>query len=238
MNKTRNMRLICRIENGKTHLQLAYDKLLAELKNTKPLHLLLSSYGIESPIIREKLKKIIPQEDLESKQCFVIPYAAKNAEKAFEIAKKELVQFGFCEDYIRFVKSSDDLALWFPDYIYVPGGDPFKLLKSIKDLNLFSPLIECVKDKRATYIGVSAGADIATKNIEYVMQFEDNNVISDNDFMALGLIEEGVLCHYDHRSFSTLKACKEISGTQFLTLNDDQIIEYKDNKWEYVGDEK
>lgn len=224
------------IENGKTTLEEAYNKIISELKS-KPLRLILSSFGFESPIVCEKLKKIIPQEDIENKQCFVIPYAQKNVQTTFEITKKELIAFGFSEENIRLTENREDLMFGFPDYIYVPGGDPFLLLKTLKDLNLISPLVECVKEKRATYIGVSAGADILAKNIGYVTQFEDNNVICDNDFSALGLINEGVLCHYNHRSFSLLKTCKEICNTDFVTLNDDQVIEFTDGLWEYAGDE-
>lgn len=235
-NKTRNVGQF-NVENAKTNIYSVYEKLKEELQETKPYRLLISSYGFESPIMTEKFKKVIFGENLSEKKCLVIPYADKNPKNAFEEIKQHLIDFGFDGDNILMVKEFSDLLISFPDYVYVSGGDPFLLLKTINDLDLREFLIECIKEKRATYIGISAGADILTKSIEYVTLFEDNNVIKNDDFSALSLIDEGVLCHYDHRSYSLLKACKEISGEEFLTLNDDQLIEIKDGSWQYIGDE-
>ena len=204
-------------------------------KETRPLKLLFSSFGFNSPILREKFAKVIPQDEhLREKTCLVIPYAGFDVEKTFEREKQGLVSFGFAPQNIVFVKIRFDIVRNFPDYIYVPGGDPFKLLNTIRELGIFHDIIECVKDKRAVYIGVSAGADIATKSIEYVMQLEDNNVIRDNRFDALGLINESILCHYDHYSYSTLKVCQEVSNNVIIPINDDHIVSFENGKWEYV----
>ena len=234
-NEIRNIGQM-KIEKGKTELALACEKIMKELKEMNPFRLLISSYGFESPIMAEKYKKAI-SGDLEEKECLVIPYASKNPEKAFEGIKKHLIDFGFSENNILMVNDPMDLFLSFPDFIYVSGGDPFLLLKALKSLNLSEHVIDCVKEKRSTYIGVSAGADILAKSIEYVTLFEDNNHLHDGDFSALSLIDEGILCHYDRRSFSLLKECSKISGSDFLTLKDDQLIEITDGKWEYIGDE-
>ena len=168
----------------------------------------------------------------------MIPYAGFDVEKTFEREKAGLVEFGFRSDMIKFVRSSADIISESPDFIYVPGGNPFKLLQSIKELKLIEEIIDCVKKRGATYIGVSAGADIATKDISYVLQLEDNNEIIDGDYKALGLIAESVLCHYDHRSFSTLKACQEVSGDTIITINDAQLLKYENGLWEYVGEDE
>lgn len=121
-----------------------------------------------------------------------------------------------------------DIAHCFPDYIYVLGGDSFKLLNTIRENEILHDITECVKDKCAVYIGVSAGTDIATESIEYVMQLEDNNVIKDKRFGALGLIAENILCHYDNYSYSTLKACEQVSSSSVMTINNDQLLLFED----------
>lgn len=131
----------------------------------------------------------------------------------------------------------DVFTLSFPDYIYVPGGDPFKLLKSIREISILHEIVEYVRNKRAVYIGVSAGASIASENIEYVTQFEDNNVITNHLFGSLSLVHENIICHYDHYSYSTISACREVSGKPIMTIKDDQLLMYDDGKWEYIGDE-
>ena len=200
--------------------------------------LLLSSFGFNSPIMREKFAKVILQDDcLSEKNCYALPYAGFDVDKTFEREKRGLIEFGFSPDKIKFVKNRLDIASESPDFIYVPGGNPFKLLHSIKEMNLVNEIIDCVRNKGSVYIGVSAGADIATKDIAYVLQLEDNNEINNGDYKALGLIHESVLCHYDHYSFATLKACREVSGDTIITINDEQLLKYENGSFEYVGEE-
>lgn len=197
--------------------------------------LLLSSFGFNSPIMREKFAKVILQDDsLSKKYCYVFPYAGFDVEKTFEREKRGLIEFGFSLDKIKLVKNRLDIASETPDFIYVPGGNPFKLLHSIKEMNIVNEIIDCVQNNGAMYVGVSAGADIVAKDIAYVLQLEDNNEIGNGDYKALGLILESVLCHYDHYSFATLKACQEVSGNTIITINDDQLLKYENGFWEYV----
>ena len=185
--------------------------------------------------MQEKFAKVISQDDyLSERTCHILPYAGFDVEKTFEREKRGLIEFGFSADKIKFVKNRLDIVSKSPDFIYVPGGNPFKLLQSIKEINLVNEIIDCVKNGSTTYIGVSAGADIATKDIAYVLQLEDNNEISNGDYKALGLISQSVLCHYDHYSFATLKACQEVSGNTIITINDDQLLIYENGFWEYV----
>lgn len=197
--------------------------------------MMFSSFGFNSPILREKFAHVIPQdESLQKKTCFVIPYAGFNADKTFEREKQGLVSFGFNPDKIVYVKNRVDIAHQFPDYIYVPGGNPFKLLNTIKELEIFQDIIDCVRDKHSVYIGVSAGADITTQSIEYVTQLEDNNEINDKDFKALGLISRCLLCHYDHYTYATLKVCQEVSGNFAMPINDTQLLIFENYKWKYI----
>lgn len=216
-----------------------YLEKIKNRKATRPFKLIFTSFGFNSPVLKEKFAKVIPRdESLQEKTCLVVPYAGFDAEKTFEREKQGLVDFGFNPEKIELVRNSFDIAFRFPDYIYVPGGDPFKLLNAIRENEILHDIAECVRDKRAVYIGVSAGADIATESIEYVMQLEDNNVIKDKRFGALGLITESILCHYDHYSYSTLKACEEVSGRSVITIKDDQLLMFEDGKWSYVGEEE
>ena len=215
------------------------DVALGAGKEQKMFRLLLSSYGFNTPIMREKYAKVIPQgDDLYEKKCLIVPYAGFDVEKTFQREQQGLVEFGFNPDKIGIIGEHGDVSFQLPDYIYVPGGDPFKLLRSIRENGVVQDIVEYVCDKGAVYIGVSAGADIATENIEYVTQLEDNNVIDEKQFEALGLITESVLCHYDHYSYSTLKACREISGRSIVTINDDQLLMFEDGKWRYIGEEE
>lgn len=207
---------------------------LADMRSKKHVRLLLSSFGFNTPVMREKLDSaLFIKSQRWHKRVLILPYAGFDVAKTFEREKAGLVEFGFTPDMIVFAQDKKDFLLP-PDYIYVPGGDPFKLLKSLRELDLISDVISCVTRRNAVYIGVSAGADIAAANIEYVTLLEDNNHIDDGDFSALGLIPEIPLCHYDHRSFLTLEKCGEISGRRVITINDDQLVRHYDGDIKYV----
>ena len=186
--------------------------------------------------MREKIAQVIPQDnDLRGKSCLVLPFAGFNVEKTFEVERSGLAEFGFDFERVFNVDALVSDAAIVPDCIYVPGGDPFKLLTEIRKRNLISRIRKWVLDCKSTYIGVSAGAYISAQNIEYVKQLEDNNVI-ESDYGALGLVSNAVVCHADHYSYLQIKACKTVSDTPVVTLRDDQVVFLKDGEWKYVNE--
>ena len=157
--------------------------------------------------MREKFAKVILQDNsLSEKYCYILPYAGFDVEKTFEREKRCLIEFGFSPDKIKFVKNRLDIASKAPDFIYVPGGNPFKLLQSIKEINLVNEIIDCVKNGSATYIGVSAGADIATKDIAYVLQLEDNNKIRFSNYFLIACWHIGDSIFAEAGSFQSISS--------------------------------
>lgn len=199
--------------------------------------MLFSSYGFCSPIMREKFALAIPRNKfLKRKSCLIIPYAGYNTEKTAEREKQGLIEFGFNPDNIYVSDDNGISGCESPDSIYVVGGDPFKLLDIVKKNSLIEKIRNSVIEKHSVYIGVSAGAYLATNNIKYITQVEDNNAINDS-FNALDLVPTNILCHYDHYSYSTLKACEEVGVRQCITIRDDQLLMYENQKWIYIGED-
>ena len=80
------------------------------------------------------------------------------------------------------------------DIVYISGGNTFETIKRIKECGFDKEIIRYVKSG-AIYIGGSAGAHIASKNIEHVSSFD--SVPDDfNDFNGLGLFDGVLICHY------------------------------------------
>jgi dipeptidase E len=214
-------------------------ELLKQRQEALPLRCLFSSFGFNSPVLSEKFARVIPQDDaLRRATCLVIPYAGFHTERTFEREKQGLTAFGFSPENVIFVQHREDVEYGFPDYIYVPGGDPFKLLREMRERELLHAVKQCVTEKRAVYIGVSAGASVATRSIEHVMQVEDNNEIHNGLFGAMHLVNEGLLCHYDHYSHATLRACETVYGAPMKTVNDDQLLMLENGVWHYVGEDE
>lgn len=197
--------------------------------------LLFSSFGFQKPIPAEKFALAIEREGLQKKTCFVIPYAGFNVEKTYVREKAGLVNFGFSPEKIFMLEREDQILETAPDFLYVPGGDPFKLLNAVNSLGLRDVIQDCVLNRGTVYIGVSAGADLAVEDMEYVTELEDNNH-GQKCFSALNLIPEGILCHSDHYPYAMLKACREMAEKEFLTIRDDQVILYENGDWQYLGE--
>lgn len=192
-----------------------------------------SSCGFCSPIMREKFALAIPHnESMKRKSCVIIPYAGFDTEKTAKREKQGLVEFVFNPDNIYVLNDIGVSDCEFP----VAGGDTFKLLDIVKKNLLPEKIRNSVIEKRAVYIGVSEGAYLATNNIEYITQVEDNKVINDC-FDALGLVPANILCHYVHYSYLTLKGCEEFGGHKVMTINDDQLLMYESGKWIYIGED-
>lgn len=76
------------------------------------------------------------------------------------------------------------------DVIYISGGNTFATLDRIRKAH-FDVEIKRYVENGATYIGGSAGAHIASINIEHVTKY-DSNTPCMTDFNGLGLLD-GIL---------------------------------------------
>ena len=209
------------------------NKVSDSVRCSRSVKMMFSSYGFRSPVMREKYAKVIKQDEtLKKKSCMIIPFAGFNVERTFDLEKDGLIEFGFDPSMIT-VLGKEHIPLYVPDYIYVPGGDPFKLLSKIKEYILKSEIRLRVLTYKTVYIGVSAGAYVACPDIEYVKQLEDDNVMHE-DYSALGLIQNSIVCHSDHYSYAQIKSCERVSGVEVITIHDDQLVYFQNGKIEYV----
>ena len=183
----------------------------------------LSSFGFRSPIAAQKMKEYVPEPF--DKKVLVIPFAGFNSENTGIREQEGLLAFGFIQPNVFILTRSnvEEMRKLSFDYIYVPGGDPFKLLSELQSLDLLDDIKRRVTDG-TDYIGVSAGAMLATSNIEYAAQLEDNN-FGFNKFDGLGLIDDCVVCHIDQLEKSAVLACKtSCPERKLLGIRNDEII--------------
>lgn len=126
---------------------------------------IFASLGFRNEIIREQL-----QEKLDtSKRVLIIPCAASNEELTAKVEKEALCKSRFEQSKIyAFDKTKPNMYPGiFCDYIYVPGGNQYKLLSEIREYEIDKKIIlPCLK-KGAAYIGISAGAYVATEDMRY-----------------------------------------------------------------------
>ena len=172
------------------------------------MELIFTSFGFNSPIVSEKLQRCINPA---GKSVIVLPFAGFNEESTFLREKQGLVQFGFADECISLCDKSNFAQFSKVDYIYVPGGDTFKLLSYVKTNGMMEHIRHLVAEG-AVYIGASAGAVLATSDLEYVTAVEDNN-FSLCDFTGLGLCNNVIVPHFDQMSHSSINSCRVLSDS-------------------------
>ena len=108
------------------------------------------------------------------------------------------------------------------DVVYISGGNTFKTMKRIKDCGFDKEIIRYVKDG-AIYIGGSAGAHIASKNIEHVSAF-DSVPEEMTDFNGLGLFNGIFICHYTDDRKAIYDELKSQGKYNVITLTNDESV--------------
>ncbi len=184
--------------------------------------ILLSSFGLCFPLIAEKAKEHIKPENM---KVLLIPFAGfHDGKTAAREINKGLLPFGFDIDniYTLYVEEPDIYKDVKFDLVYVPGGNPFKLLYEAQKCDLYSWISRLVQEEGCSYFGISSGADFACENIAYLQLVDECNYQL-KDYNGLGLIKEKVLCHVDQRDMATLQLVKQYDDRKTIFLRNDEL---------------
>ena len=121
---------------------------------------------------------------------------------------KRLYKDGFTENNIYIF--DEENAIQFInldiDVIYVGGGNTFATLKKIKDCGFDKYIINYINNG-VIYIGGSCGAHIVTKNIEHLLDL-DNNYCNLDDYNGLGLLDGIIIPHFNEVDYEPEKRIK------------------------------
>ncbi len=138
----------------------------------------------------------------------------------------ELIDYGFKSDNIIIFNHKEpkkycNLNI---DVVYVTGGNTFTGLKLIKDSGFDKEIIKYVNNG-VIYIGRSAGSHIATNNIEHVLEF-DSNDIGTNDYDGLKLVDCILVCHYDTGRKNCYNRLIDENEYDVYSLTNQEILVY------------
>ena len=115
------------------------------------------------------------------------------------------------------------------DAIFIGGGNTFRLLKALQDLDLLEPIRRKVKSG-APYIGSSAGSNVAGPTIKTT---KDMPIVQPRSFDSLGLVPFQISPHYlDPDPNSTHMAeTQEERILQFLEENETPVVGIREGAW-------
>jgi dipeptidase E len=115
------------------------------------------------------------------------------------------------------------------DAIFIGGGNTFRLLKALQDLDLIEPIRDRVTSG-APYIGSSAGSNVAGPTIKTT---KDMPIVQPRSFDSLGLVPFQISPHYldpdpgSHHMGET----QEDRIAQFLEENDTPVVGMREGAW-------
>lgn len=190
--------------------------------------LILSSSRLGATWMINKFEKVLGN-DLSDKKLLIIPCASANEEKAGAQAIEDAMSFGFKREHIFVfsVRSFSILARKY-DYIYVTGGNTFKLIHDLKECG-YDKVLRKMIIEGATYIGSSAGAYLISNDVSHIQQYDENNYGIDN-FSGLGVLDARLICHFDKdRYYDYYKLRMSTTDVLFTIYDDSILVVDKDN---------
>jgi dipeptidase E len=122
------------------------------------------------------------------------------------------------------------------DVIYVQGGDPFYLLKCIKQSG-FDKVIKELINKGKLYVGVSAGSYVAGPTLESTLWKKPQRTrhgLADSE-PAMRLVDFLVLVHYQEKHKEAVSEGMKHTTYEVRILTDNQALLVQDGKVTLVG---
>jgi dipeptidase E len=156
------------------------------------------------------------------------PFALFDRDDYAAKAKARFAAMGFALASVHTI-DNPSAAVEKTDAIFIGGGNTFRLLKALQDLDLLEPIRRQVRNG-APYIGSSAGSNVAGPTIKTT---KDMPIVQPRSFDPLGLVSFQISPHYlDPDPNSThMGETQEERILQFLEENETPVVGIREGAW-------
>jgi dipeptidase E len=166
-----------------------------------------------------------------AKTVLFLPFALFDRDDYAAKAKARFSAMGYPLESVHATDNPQN-AIEQTDAIFIGGGNTFRLLKALQDLELLEPIRRKVKNG-GSYIGSSAGSNVAGPTIKTT---KDMPIIQPGSFDSLGLVPFQISPHYlDPDPNSThMGETQEERILQFLEENETPVVGIREGAWLWI----
>lgn len=163
-----------------------------------------------------------------ARQVLFFPYALHDRDGYAEKARVRFAAMGYELDSAH---AADDpaAAIAKTDAIFIGGGNTFRLLKALQDLELLDPIRRRIREG-APYLGSSAGSNVAGPTIKTT---KDMPIVQPRSFDALGLVPFQISPHFQDPDPNSkhMGETQEERIIQFLEENETPVLGMREGAW-------
>ena len=191
--------------------------------------LLLSSSRVHGKTYFEHCRSAIADHFSSARNIVFVPYAMKGHDGYETLVKLSLKEAGIDIKSIHHA-ANPAAAIAEADGIFVGGGNSFRLLKTLYEMQLLDPIKQAVQGGSLAYMGSSAGTNMACPTIRTT---NDMPIVKPPSFDALGLVPFQINPHYiDADPNSTHQGeTREMRLFEFHQENSAPVVGLREGSW-------
>lgn len=192
--------------------------------------LLLSNSNVHGMKFLEHAQEAIEEFFQNEKTVYFAPYAKADHDAYTAKAQEALKPFGITVIGLHTQKNPARVIETRATSLFVGGGNSFRLLKQLQDLNLLKVVCDKVEAGSLRYMGSSAGTNMSCPTIRTT---NDMPIVEPASFQSFGLLPFQINPHYvDPDPNSTFMGeTREERLLQFLEENEVPIVGMREGCW-------
>lgn len=174
--------------------------------------------------VEEEIRRFLD----EARHVLFFPFALYDRDAYAAKAKTRFGEMGYsitsAHEAANVCKALDET-----DAIFIGGGNTFRLLKALQDLELIEPIRQKVRSG-VPYIGSSAGSNVAGPTIKTT---KDMPIVQPHSFESLGLVPFQISPHFQDPDPNSrhMGETQEERIVQFLEENDTPVVGMREGAW-------
>ena len=177
--------------------------------------------------VEEEIKNFLGH----TKRVLFFPFALYDRDAYATKAKERFTAMGYSLESVHRANNPQQVVEK-ADAFFIGGGNTFRLLKALQDIELIEPIRHKVNNG-TPYIGSSAGSNVAGPTIKTT---KDMPIVQPSSFDALALVPFQISPHYldpDPNSMH-MGETQEERILQFLEENDTPVVGMREGAWVLV----